>query len=317
MRSVIISVAVGLLAFSIGLVGLYLKRRLPERHMSTGSRDMIGAIMGLLSLLLALVLGILVGSAHTFFASQKAELESLGSQSLALELALRQYGPETEPLRQMMKASVQEAYEAAQGNTRAYEQHFEIGSYLSKFEEWNDKLASLTPHTPQQTELLSSIRSISASFQQTRLLMSEQLASSISWPAPRDRRWVGASVVLRVRRDVEPQPDERRGARLRRVRGGDRDLSHSRAEPAFLRPLPSPDDVDRGDAESFGDGAREALRGPNPRLRARVAASAEGPAAVARLDCEATRRLKPRLENQRPIYTGTGPMRATPVAWVR
>jgi hypothetical protein len=29
----------------------------------TGSRDMIGAIMGLLSLLLALVLGILVGSA--------------------------------------------------------------------------------------------------------------------------------------------------------------------------------------------------------------------------------------------------------------
>jgi len=43
-------------------------------------------------------------------------------------------------------------------------------------------LASLTPHTPQQTELLSSIRSISATFQQTRLLMSEQLASSISWP---------------------------------------------------------------------------------------------------------------------------------------
>jgi hypothetical protein len=175
-------VAVGLLAFAIGLIGLYLKRRLPERHMSTGSRDMIGAIMGLLSLLLALVLGILIGSAHTFFASQKAELESLGSQSLALELAFRQYGPETEPLRQMMKASVQEAYEASQGNTKAYEQNFEIGNYLFKFEQWNDLLASLTPHTQQQTELLSSIRSISASFQQTRLLMSEQLASSISWP---------------------------------------------------------------------------------------------------------------------------------------
>jgi hypothetical protein len=56
MQSVIISVAVGLLAFAMGLVGLYLKRLLPERHMSMGSRDMIGAIMGLLSLLLALVL---------------------------------------------------------------------------------------------------------------------------------------------------------------------------------------------------------------------------------------------------------------------
>jgi hypothetical protein len=182
MQSVIISMAVGLLAFAMGLVGLYLKRHLPERHMSSGSRDMIGAIMGLLSLLLALVLGILVGSAHEFFASQKAELESLGSRSLELELAFRQYGPETESLRQMMKASVQEAYEAAQGYRKAYEQHFEIGGYLSKFEKWNDTLASLIPRTPLQTELLSSIRSISVSFQQTRLLMSEQLASSISWP---------------------------------------------------------------------------------------------------------------------------------------
>ena len=146
MRSVIISVTVGLLAFAMGLVGLYLKRHLPERHMSMGSRDMIGAIMGLLSLLLALVLGILVGSAHEFFASQKAELESLGARSLELELAFRQYGPETEPLRQRMKASIQEAYEAAQGNRKAYEQHFEIGGYLSKFEKWNDTLAlSWTP----------------------------------------------------------------------------------------------------------------------------------------------------------------------------
>jgi hypothetical protein len=148
MQSVIISVAVGLLAFAMGLVGLYLKRLLPERHMWTGSRDMIGAIIGLLSLLLALVLGILVGSAHQFFAGQEAELESLGSRSLELELAFRQYGPETEPLRQMMKASVQEAYDAAQGNQKAYEQHFEIGSYLSKFEKWNDMISSPHPAHP-------------------------------------------------------------------------------------------------------------------------------------------------------------------------
>jgi hypothetical protein len=86
MQSIIISAAVGLLALAMGLVGLYLKGLLPERHMSTGSRDMIGAIMGLLSLLLALVLGTLVGSAHEFFASQKAELESLGSRSRPLDV---------------------------------------------------------------------------------------------------------------------------------------------------------------------------------------------------------------------------------------
>jgi hypothetical protein len=47
MQSVVISVRSVFLAFAMGLVGLYLKQRLPERHMSTGSRDMIGAIMGL------------------------------------------------------------------------------------------------------------------------------------------------------------------------------------------------------------------------------------------------------------------------------
>jgi hypothetical protein len=175
MQSIVISAAVGLLALAMGLIGLYLKQCLPESHKSTGSRDMISAIMGLPSLLLALVFGILVGSAHGFFASRKAELESLGSRTLQLELAFRQFGPETDPLRQMLKASVQEAYEAAQGNAKAYERHFEIGDYRSKFEKWNDMVATLAPHTPQQTELLSSIRLISASFQQTR---------SSNWRAP-------------------------------------------------------------------------------------------------------------------------------------
>ena len=64
-------------SFGVGLLGLYLKRLVPERHMSAGSRDMIGAVIGLLSLLLALVLGTLVGSAYGFFATQKADIELL------------------------------------------------------------------------------------------------------------------------------------------------------------------------------------------------------------------------------------------------
>ena len=72
MTTVLISVAVGVLTFGLGMLGLYIQRLLPERHMSTGSKEMIGAILGLVSLLLALVLGTLVGSAYGFFATQKA-----------------------------------------------------------------------------------------------------------------------------------------------------------------------------------------------------------------------------------------------------
>ena len=182
MSNLFVSVAVGVLTFGFGLLGLYLKRFLPERHMSAGSRDMIGAVMGLLSLLLALVLGTLVGSAYGFFASQKADVKSLCARALELDLAFRQYGAETEPLREAARQSMQEALEAVRGDTAAYQRHFEVGGYMAKFEKWNQTLASLTPRTPAQTALISSMAASSASFQQTRLLMSLQLASPISWP---------------------------------------------------------------------------------------------------------------------------------------
>ena len=50
---------------------------------------MIAAIVGLLSLLLALVLGTLIGSAFSFYSTQKSEMETFASRALQLDLALR------------------------------------------------------------------------------------------------------------------------------------------------------------------------------------------------------------------------------------
>ena len=77
---------------------------------------------------------------------------------------------------------MQEALDPIKGDTEAYRRHFELAGYMSKFEKWNDTLSSLATHTPAQTQLISSMSASSQSFQQTRLLMSLQLASSISWP---------------------------------------------------------------------------------------------------------------------------------------
>jgi hypothetical protein len=180
--SLSISVAVGVLTFGFGMFGLWLKRLLPERHMSTGSKEMIGAIMGLVSLLLALVLGTLVGSAYGVFATQKANVETLCARSLELDLAFRQYGAETQPLRQALKASMTAAYDAIWGNGATYRQQFDVGAYMPRFETWNETIAALAPHTPAQTQLLSSMIASSSAYQQTRLLTSLQLASPISWP---------------------------------------------------------------------------------------------------------------------------------------
>jgi hypothetical protein len=182
MTMIFISIAAGVLAFSFGVLGLFLRRLLPERHISMGSKEMIGAIMGLVSLLLALVLGTLVGSAWGFFTNQKANIEALCARSLELDLAFRQYGPETQPLREALGASMKGAYNAIWGDGAAYQQQFDVGAYMSKFEKWNETISSLSPHTSAQTQLLSSMATSSAAYQQTRLLTSLQLPSPLSWP---------------------------------------------------------------------------------------------------------------------------------------
>jgi len=180
--AVYISLAVGVLTFALGVLGFALKRLLPKRHMSTGSKEMIGGIIGLVSLLLALVLGTLVGSAYGFFASQKASIETLCARSLELDLAFREFGAEMQPLREALKDSMRAAHDAIWGDGGAYRRQFDVRAYMPRFEKWNETVGSLTPHSPAQTQLLSSMIASSSAYQETRLQTSLQLASPLSWP---------------------------------------------------------------------------------------------------------------------------------------
>jgi hypothetical protein len=128
------------------------------------------------------VLGTLVGSAYGFFATQKANIETLWARSMELNLTFRQYGAETQPLREALRASMMGADNAIWRNGTTYRQQFDVRAYMSKFERWNQTISSLSPHTPAQTQLLSSMIASSGGFQQTRVLTSLQLASPLSWP---------------------------------------------------------------------------------------------------------------------------------------
>src|SRR5271165_4181944 len=107
MATVWIGVGVAVLAFVFGVAGLFLQRLLPETHSVERARDMIGAIVGLVSLLLALVLGTLIGSAYACYSTQKSEMETMAARSVQLDLALAEFGPQTAPARAQMKETLQ------------------------------------------------------------------------------------------------------------------------------------------------------------------------------------------------------------------
>jgi heme A synthase len=109
--SLSIAAAVAILTFGSGFLGLYLQKLLPRTHLSGGSKDMILAVIGLLTLLLALVLGTLVGNTYAFFAMQKSELETMASRALLVDQALAEYGPEAKPARSLMKQALTQSYD--------------------------------------------------------------------------------------------------------------------------------------------------------------------------------------------------------------
>jgi ABC-type antimicrobial peptide transport system permease subunit len=179
-----VSLGVATLTFAFGMAGLYLQKLLPERHTSERSRDMIAAIVGLLSLLLALVLGTLIGSAFSFYSTQKSEMETFASRALQLDLALAEYGPETAAARAGMKETLTRVRRMLwwRGGPDRLKPDFTVAEPLKPLRAMDEYIASLDPKTPAQHQFQAAAEGYASAMEQTRFLISLQLASPVSWP---------------------------------------------------------------------------------------------------------------------------------------
>jgi Protein of unknown function (DUF4239) len=179
-----ISLGVAALTFAFGIAGLYLQKLLPAPHTSDRSRDMITAIVGLISLLLALVLGTLIGSAYSLYSTQKSEMNTFAARALQLDLALAEFGPETAHTRAMMKDTLMKVRRMLWwgGEPGAMPPDLSVAEPLKILRETDEDVASLDPKTPAQRQFAANAAAAASAMEQTRLLISLQLASPVSWP---------------------------------------------------------------------------------------------------------------------------------------
>jgi hypothetical protein len=180
MLSLAVAIGIAVLLFVSGLIGLFLQKRLAEHHTSDRSRDMIGGIVGLLTLLLALVLGLLIWTAYGVFTTQQNELNLLSARALEFNLEMTQYGPDAKQARELLRTDLVWAHEQFWGDEEAmaaaYNASYANIGAMSSF------LGSLHPTTDLQKQLLGAAGAHYASIGETRLLMSLQLTNPISWP---------------------------------------------------------------------------------------------------------------------------------------
>jgi hypothetical protein len=181
-RSIWIAAAVAVLTFGSGMGGLYLQKRLPKQHISGGSKDMILGVIGLVTLLLALVLGTIVGRTYASFGIQKSELETMASRALLVDQALAQYGPETKPTRDRLKEALTQSYEVFWRGADSDPKELGVDVALTRWERMTNFLNSLDPTTAAQKDALAAAKLNLGLMEQTRLLMSLQLSSPVDWP---------------------------------------------------------------------------------------------------------------------------------------
>src|SRR5208282_5916950 len=113
------ALAVGAVVFVGGSLGLILHRVLPEKHVSGGAKDMIGAVVGLLTLLSALVLGLLIWTSYGVYAGQNAAIQTLAAKVLQLDLALADYGPEAKDVRTQIRQGLGKTIDQIWGSTES------------------------------------------------------------------------------------------------------------------------------------------------------------------------------------------------------
>ncbi len=178
------ALAVGTAVFVGGSAGLILHRVLPEKHLTGGGKDMVGAVVGLLTLLSALVLGLLIWTAYGVYGGQNVAIQTLAAKALQLDDALSDYGPEANSaraqLRQSLAKTIDEIWGSHQGNADFVATNF--AAAIQNMRNRETSLAALHPSTDAQTQALAAAKATVDSIGQSRLQMSFALASPISIP---------------------------------------------------------------------------------------------------------------------------------------
>jgi hypothetical protein len=176
MHSLIRAIAVAAITFGASLVGVALQWIVPAEALAA-SKPSVGAMVGLVTLLLALVLGLLVFTAFSVFTTQRDEAFSLAPLVAEVDLALELYGPEAAGGRAGLRAALQRSRVRFFGDSERGPQPFTFEEMRAIFLSQNSFFDSLKPATDVQKELLATARGQVRKIAETQMLMARQLAN--------------------------------------------------------------------------------------------------------------------------------------------
>jgi hypothetical protein len=176
MHSLYRSIIVAAITFGASVVGMALQWVVPADAL-TASKGSVGAMVGLITLLLALVLGLLVFTAFSVYTTQQAEGYSLGPVVIELDVLLEQYGADAIRGRVGLREALGRARRRFFGDVKRGPQAHTFEETRATMTWMNTYFDSLQPSTERQRQLLTSARDLAKKFAETQMLMTRQLAN--------------------------------------------------------------------------------------------------------------------------------------------
>jgi hypothetical protein len=176
----------GALAFAVifggGLLGFLLSRRLPERYNDAGTRAVVTTAMRTVSLLSALVLGLLIATAKNKFDGNNAQTERFAADVMSLNRELVNYGPDATDIRALLHryviAKIAVGWPSLDGPKPAPDDPLP----WRLIDEVQQKLRALHPQSEEQRATLLGALQIAGDFTRSTWLQKAQEADHVPQP---------------------------------------------------------------------------------------------------------------------------------------
>ncbi len=168
--------------FGAALAGVILHFKLPERYLDSESKDTVRLVMGLIATMAALVLGLLISSANSSYDTQETELQQTSANIAQLDRMLVLYGPEAEEIRNILRQAVTAAHQRIWSAEDSQPSRLDPKLDRDLTNSFLMKLQDLTPKTEAQSRAQDAAWQLGVGLMKSRMLMYEQLGTSVSWP---------------------------------------------------------------------------------------------------------------------------------------
>ncbi|MET0167839.1 MAG: hypothetical protein ABW205_10085 [Burkholderiales bacterium] len=168
--------------FGGALFGMFLRAILPEHHLSDESKDVVKLVTGLIATLAALVLGLMVGSAKNSFDAVNDGFRQSAARIIVLDRTLKQYGPETKELRELLRRAFAARIERLFPQDRSQRSTLGAAEGTTAVEGFQQRVRELAPENDAQRSLQAHALEIAEAVVQARWLAIEQEDNTIPTP---------------------------------------------------------------------------------------------------------------------------------------